>query len=578
MKKKTPTFSLKKLGTQKIQSQSFQQVNSPLHDSIMNSFIKEDIQKYLESYNKFKAIDGKVSFELDFVKTIGIFGLTETFSKFFFEILSSHKSQTFDFYDFISTCSILINGEKDQRMKLIFNSISDNNGFLIVSKFIKILNSLFEILSELSLIEDRVTVQEEFFLNFQKIFPDESKKIDFEEYKTILQNNTDFFTYFGMNSKIKKNETNENEKNETDENEEKNINDEDDDTDVSELEFRNFRAQSKNGDVVVIGSSNWNFSINIMLGIQLSNDMINLVKRELKQNDFTLTTTFELPLINEDISSTTFTSHAPTVFKKIRSIFQISDNDLFKSIGINQLFGNFLFGRLTSFSNKSSDGKSGSHFFISNDSKFLIKTISKNEISCLKKILPFYYQHFRENFESLIVRIYGWYEIDDVHFIIMGGIFQTNIDVVEFYDLKGSTVGRTSKGAFPKKDLDIEPKRFKFPIDEKLKLEKQLLIDTEFLKTMKIIDYSLLIGVHEVDSFSSVVALTNCTTLKNTSVIITKSEIYFLGIIDILTIYDGVKSTEHNLKSILHDGNKISSVPPTRYQERFLGFLETCME
>ena len=95
---------------------------------------------------------------------------------------------------------------------------------------------------------------------------------------------------------------------------------------------------------------------------------------------------------------------------------------------------------------------------------------------------------------------------------------------------------------------------------------------------MKIIDYSLLIGVHEVDSFKTLHALTNCTTLKNTTVVITKSEIYFLGIIDILTIYDRIKSTEHNLKSILHDSDKISAVPPLRYQERFLSFIDTCME
>ena len=134
MKKKTPTFkNIKKLNGQKIQSQNFQEINSPLHESIMktcnkkktsktfffffSSVVKEDIQRYLESYNNFKAIDGKVSCETDFIKTIGIFGLTETFSKFFFEILCSHKSNKFDFYDFISTCSILINGDTEERMK-----------------------------------------------------------------------------------------------------------------------------------------------------------------------------------------------------------------------------------------------------------------------------------------------------------------------------------------------------------------------------------------------------------------------------------------------------------------------------
>jgi hypothetical protein len=68
-----------------------------------------------------------------------------------------------------------------------------------------------------------------------------------------------------------------------------------------------------------------------------------------------------------------------------------------------------------------------------------------------------------------LVKIYGWFEFEEIHFIIMGGVFQTSLQINEFYDLKGSTIGRSSKGTMPKKDLDIEPKRFKFPKDEKEK-------------------------------------------------------------------------------------------------------------
>jgi hypothetical protein len=79
----------------------------------------------------------------------------------------------------------------------------------------------------------------------------------------------------------------------------------------------------------------------------------------------------------------------------------------------------------------------------------------------------------KENPDSLLVRIYGWFEFDEINFIIMGGVFQTSLPINEFYDLKGSTIGRSSKGTFPKKDLDIEPKRFKFPKDEKEKCKKK---------------------------------------------------------------------------------------------------------
>ena len=67
-----------------------------------------------------------------------------------------------------------------------------------------------------------------------------------------------------------------------------------------------------------------------------------------------------------------------------------------------------------------------------------------------------------ENPDSSLVRIYGWYEIDDQQFIVMGNIFQTHLPLNEVYDLKGSTVGRTNKNGFVKKDKDIKKERFLF--------------------------------------------------------------------------------------------------------------------
>jgi len=51
-------------------------------------------------------------------------------------------------------------------------------------------------------------------------------------------------------------------------------------------------------------------------------------------------------------------------------------------------------------------------------------------------------------------------------------------------------------------------------------------------------------------------------------------ETYHLGIIDIFTKYSTTKRTEHYLKSIVLDGNKISAVPPVSYKERFIKFID----
>lgn len=51
------------------------------------------------------------------------------------------------------------------------------------------------------------------------------------------------------------------------------------------------------------------------------------------------------------------------------------------------------------------------------------------------------------------------------------------------------------------------------------------------------------------------------------------AELYFLGIIDILTPYDTKKKVEHFLKSIQYDKESISAISPSEYCKRFLKFM-----
>ena len=55
---------------------------------------------------------------------------------------------------------------------------------------------------------------------------------------------------------------------------------------------------------------------------------------------------------------------------------------------------------------------------------------------------------------------------------------------------------------------------------------------------------------------------------------IDKSKIYYLGIIDIFTEYNMKKKGEHFLKSIQHDSQTISCVPPDQYANRFYTFIK----
>ena len=62
------------------------------------------------------------------------------------------------------------------------------------------------------------------------------------------------------------------------------------------------------------------------------------------------------------------------------------------SLGPEQVLGNLLIGRLSTLSEKISDGKSGSFFFFSHDGKFMAKTISKGEGNNFRNLLPHYYK------------------------------------------------------------------------------------------------------------------------------------------------------------------------------------------
>ena len=139
--------------------------------------------------------------------------------------------------------------------------------------------------------------------------------------------------------------------------------------------------------------------------------------------------------------------------------------------------------------------------------------------------------------------------------------------------------------------------------------------DTEFLKKLGINDYSLLAGVHSKtdkqakelelnpnfnelndfrnDSNSSVGARRNSSisVLKTEENLppyvdyddgginsINGEEIYFMGVIDILTQFDWRKKLEYVGKTIYTCSQKFSCVPPENYQKRFMRFVGSVMK
>jgi 1-phosphatidylinositol-4-phosphate 5-kinase len=170
-----------------------------------------------------------------------------------------------------------------------------------------------------------------------------------------------------------------------------------------------------------------------------------------------------------------------------------------------------------------SPGKSGSFFYFSRDYRFIIKvlsffflqnqTIKHSEHKFLLEILEKYTVHIKNNPNTLLSRIYGLHRVKlpgnrKIHFVVMGNVNPPNKDVHRTYDLKGSSVGRIIKDGeatmigpiFVLKDMNWikSGEKLQFGPEKSRELIEQLEKDVGYLKGEKIMDYSLLVGVHDM--------------------------------------------------------------------------------
>lgn len=128
------------------------------------------------------------------------------------------------------------------------------------------------------------------------------------------------------------------------------------------------------------------------------------------------------------------------------------------------------------------------------------------------KILKQYYTHVQDNPHTLLSRFYGLHRVKlprgrKIHFVIMNNLFPPHKDVHETYDLKGSTVGRL----YPEEKAAVNPravlkdmnwinrgKTLEIGPEKRALLSEQLKRDSEFLEKICVMDYSLLVGIHNM--------------------------------------------------------------------------------
>ena len=156
-------------------------------------------------------------------------------------------------------------------------------------------------------------------------------------------------------------------------------------------------------------------------------------------------------------------------------------------------------------------GKSGSFFFLTHDKRFMIKTISETEKNIMLNLLGSYIDHHLKYPDSLISKIFGVFTIKregmaPVVLALMENTVQLKSAKMLRYkfDLKGSTLGRRTKGVVTsktdRKDLDfIDLKKKNREMLSFASINKHLIVilkrDIFYLQTKGLIDYSLLLAV-----------------------------------------------------------------------------------
>ncbi|RLN19848.1 phosphatidylinositol 4-phosphate 5-kinase 1-like [Panicum miliaceum] len=212
--------------------------------------------------------------------------------------------------------------------------------------------------------------------------------------------------------------------------------------------------------------------------------------------------------------------YCPMVFRNLREMFHIDAADYMMSVCGDD-----------SLKELSSPGKSGSIFYLSQDERFVIKTLRKTELKILLKMLPKYYNHVRAYDNTLITNFFGVHRITlkggrkvhnqvlvalfmysmyayvniiygsvQVRFVVMGNMFCTELRIHRKYDLKGSTQGRSTKKQNINENttLKILDLSYVFHVDKPWRdaLFRQISLDCMFLESQSIIDYSMLLGIH----------------------------------------------------------------------------------
>uniref|UniRef100_A0A1I8JK46 1-phosphatidylinositol-5-phosphate 4-kinase n=2 Tax=Macrostomum lignano TaxID=282301 RepID=A0A1I8JK46_9PLAT len=374
----------------------------------------------------------------------------------------------------------------------------------------------------------------------------------------------------------------------------------------------------------------------IMWGISYSFEQLNHVNKRtmLLPDDFKsyLKVKVDNHLFNKDNmpSRFQFKEYCPLVFADLRAKFGVADSaDLLSSWTKRQPHWD------------SSLGRADARFLCTQNRRYVLRLITCEEVEQVHQVLQAYHGYIVEcSAATLLPQYLAMYratvEDTDYYLLMMRCVFNPRYKIHRKYDLKGSTIDREasekerSKELPTYKDVDFVTARECIEVGpaEKARLMSTLRADVDFLQRENLMDYSLLVGVHDrsrlgedeavdgapcdldeageadadgadSEAEEAAAAAAGATVSagddddEEEAALVAPSEesfavtsasgqcVYFISIISILTKYGVRKRTAQTYKSMKHGSsseNQLSTVRPEVYARRFLEFIEASMQ
>nr|XP_023484742.1 phosphatidylinositol 4-phosphate 5-kinase-like protein 1 isoform X2 [Equus caballus] len=294
---------------------------------------------------------------------------------------------------------------------------------------------------------------------------------------------------------------------------------------------------------------------------------------------------------------------AGPAFARLRRSLGLADEDYQAALGPGGPYLQFL-----------STSKSKASFFLSHDQRFFLKTQRRREVQVLLAHLPRYVQHLQRHPHSLLARLLGVHSLrvaqgKKKYFIIMQSVFFPAGRISERYDIKGCEVSRWVDPApegspivLVLKDLNFEGKTINLGPQRSWFL-CQMELDTAFLRELNVLDYSLLMAfqrLHEDEKglgssliFRTVRSVRGIQSPEESGaqnrrllpdapnalhIVDGPEQRYFLGLVDLVTVYGLRKRLEHLWKTLRYPGRTFSTVSPACYARRLCQWAEAHTE